>query len=133
MLKLLEFLEQNPHNHHDNEIEDNINALDYQKPFYGLSPYSRYGASAGAGAFETDNDDAVINGGEWLNDWIEPSVQYYGNSPYGIYDPNPRDRYATSKGKFILYFLSTFLYFASSIELLFQLHFITHGQMIGNK
>lgn len=103
MLKLLEFLEQNPHNHHDNEIEDNINALDYQKPFYGLSPYSRY--SGVAGAFEPDNDEAVINGGEWLNDWVEPSVQYYGNSPYGMYEPNPRDRYAASKGKFIHYFL----------------------------
>lgn len=119
MLKLLEFLEQNPRNHHDNEIEDNINALDYQKPFHGHVPYSRYGA------FKPDNDDAVINGGEWLNDWVEPSVQYYGNSPYGIFEPNPRDRYA-SKGKlifsqflFVLLLLS--LRFPISISLFFGL------------
>lgn len=119
MLKLLEFLEQNPQNHHDNnDIEDNMHGFDYQKPFYGHSPYSRYGA--GAGAFQPDNDDAVINGGEWLNDWVEPSVQYYGNSPYGIYETNPRDRYATSKGKFFLYFF--FVHF-SFIAHLFQIRF----------
>lgn len=92
MLALLSFLEANQHNNRYGNENDDVNALDYQKQFYGL-PY---------GGIDTDNDGAgaaaaAANAGEWWNDWIEPSVQYYGNSPYGHFEQNPRDRHA-SKG-----------------------------------
>lgn len=47
------------------------------------------------------------NDGEWANDFIEPSVQYYGN-PYGHIEQNPRDR-RPFKGEFLDYFFGDFL------------------------
>lgn len=96
MLALLTFLEANRHNNQRyNEEPNNINALEYQKPYYG-SPY---------GNIDLDDDDGDgVSGDEWWNELIEPSVQYYGN-PYGHIEQTPRDRH--SKGiifdSFLLY------------------------------
>lgn len=87
MLALLSFLEANQRNRYDNSNDD-INSLEYPKPFYG--PYGNLDG--------VDNDDDVANSGEWWNEWIEPSVQYYGgNSRVGRFDENPRKR-LTSTG-----------------------------------
>lgn len=91
MLALLSFLEANQRNRYDNKNDD-INSLEYPKPFYG--PYGNFDGV-------DNNDDDVANSGEWWNEWIEPSVQYYGgNSRAGRFDENPRKR-LTSTG--ILY------------------------------
>ncbi|XP_055295321.1 uncharacterized protein LOC129565023 [Sitodiplosis mosellana] len=82
MLALLSFLEANQRNRYDNgNSNDEINALEYPKPFYG--PYG------------VNNDDDIVNSGEWWNEWIEPSVQYYGGGNArgnGRFDENPRKR-----------------------------------------
>lgn len=84
MLALLTYLE-NQRNRYDN-ANDDLNSLEYQKPIYG--PYGNFDAA--------NNDDDAVNNGEWWNDWIEPSVQYYGNAR-GRFDDNPRKR-LTSTG-----------------------------------
>lgn len=95
MVALLQFLESNQHNRYgNNNNNDDFNPLEYQKQFYGLP----YGSAGAGGVGGTDNDDAIVNGGEWWNDWVEPSVQYYGNSPYGHIEQAPRERHQ-SKGK----------------------------------
>lgn len=48
----------------------------------------------------TDSLQDEPNEGEWLNDLIEPSVQYYGNHPYGRMEQNVRDRHPF-KGPFL--------------------------------
>lgn len=86
MLALLSFLEANQRNRYDN-ANDELNSLEYQKPFYG--PYSNLDGA--------NNDDDAVNGGEWMNEWIEPSVQYYGNSR-NRFEENSRKRF-TAPGK----------------------------------
>lgn len=83
MLALLSFLEANQRNRYDN-ANDELNSLEYQKPFYG--PYGNFD-----GANNNDDDAAAVNGGEWWNEWIEPSVQFYGNSRNHL-DENARKR-----------------------------------------
>lgn len=95
MLALLAFLEANQHNNRYNNENDDINSLEYPKQYYG-SPY---------GNADLEDDDAV-NGGEWWNEYIEPSVQYYG-SPYGHIEQNPRER-LTNKGTFFAHFFLEF-------------------------
>lgn len=86
MLALLSFLEANQRNRYDN-ANDDINSLEYQKPSYG--PYSSNFDVA-------NNDDGIVNDGEWWNEYIEPSVQYYGNSR-GYFNEDPR-KHLTSTG-----------------------------------
>lgn len=81
MLALLSFLEAKQRNHYDNGHDD-VNSLEYQKPFYGS-----YGNFDGG----SNDDEGAVNGGEWWNEWIEPSVQYYGNAR-NRFDENPRKR-----------------------------------------
>lgn len=83
MLALLSYLESNQHNRYDND-NDNISPLEYQKSLY--APYGNFDGA------NNDDDDAVS--GEWLNEWIEPSVQYL---PRGRFDDNARKR-LTSTG-----------------------------------
>lgn len=85
MLTLLSFLEAKQHNRYDN-ANDDINSLEYQKPSYG--PYSNFDVA--------NNDDGIVNDGEWWNEYIEPSVQYYGNSR-GYFNEDPR-KHLTSTG-----------------------------------
>lgn len=86
MMALLSFLEANQRNRHDN-ANDELNSLEYQKPFYG--PYGNFD-----GANNNDDDAAAINGGEWWNEWIEPSVQLHGNSR-NHFEENARKRLTT--------------------------------------
>ncbi|XP_031624217.1 uncharacterized protein LOC116341354 [Contarinia nasturtii] len=86
MLALLSFLEANQRNRHDN-VNDDINSLEYQKPFYG--PYGNFDGIGNDG--DDEISDGVNGNGEWWNDWIEPSVQYYGN-PHGRHEENSRKR-----------------------------------------
>lgn len=79
MLALLSFLEANQRNRYDN-ANDDINSLEYQKPSYG--PYSNFDV-------ENNDDGGIANDGEWWNEYIEPSVQYYGNSR-GYFNDDPR-------------------------------------------
>lgn len=95
MLALLSFLEAKQHNRYDNGNDD-INSLEYPKSFYG--PYGNFD--------DGDNDDEVANTGEWLNEWIEPSVRYYGGNSRGRFDENPRKR-LTSTGDFVYFFSSS--------------------------
>lgn len=81
MLALLSFLEAKQRNHYDNGHDD-VNSSEYQKPFYGS-----YGNFDGG----SNDDEGAVNGGEWWNEWIEPSVQYYGNAR-NRFDGNPRKR-----------------------------------------
>lgn len=99
MLALLSFLEANQRNRYDN-TNDDINSLEYQKPFYG--PYGNFD---GIGNDDDDDDigEAVNNNGEWWNEWIEPSVQYYGN-PHTRFEDNPRKR-LTSTGNLSIFAL----------------------------
>lgn len=87
MLALLTYLE-NQRNRYDN-ANDDLNALEYQKPIYG--PYGNFDGA--------NNDDDGVNSGEWWNEYIEPSVQYYGNTR-GRFDENPRKR-LTSTGNIV--------------------------------
>lgn len=95
MLTLLQFLEANQRKHYDN---DDINALEYQKPFSG--PYGNNLAANMNDDGNDDNDDdefdGGVNDGEWWNEWIEPSVQYYGRNYYN--EPNTRKRLTTLPG-----------------------------------
>lgn len=102
MLSLLSFLEANQRGRYDNSNND-INSLEYQKPFYG--PYSNFNG------VNNDDDNAVNSSGEWWNEWIEPSVQYYGNPHGGRFDENPRKR-LTSTGR---YFYIIHIYVAINI------------------
>lgn len=86
MLALLSYLEANQRNRYDNDNDD-INSLEYQKALYG--PYGNFDVA------NNDDDDGGVNNGEWWNDWIEPSVQYY--NPRGHFDENSRKR-LTSTG-----------------------------------
>lgn len=107
MLTLLSYLEAANHNNnrYGNNENDDINALEYGKQFYGV-PYGGNGIDT----MDTDND--AVNGGEWWNDWVEPSVQYYGNSPYGHFEPqNLRERHQ-SKGMF--HIIDIFFFFILS-------------------
>lgn len=76
MLALLALLEANERNRYDGDNEQ-LNSIDYPKAYYG-------GASTPYGDVQDDS-----TGGEWWNDWVEPSVQYYGN-PYGHVEQSPR-------------------------------------------
>lgn len=109
MLALLSFLEENQRNRYGNENDD-INSLEYQKPIYA-SPYGKY---------DVNNDDSILNDGDWWNEWIEPSVQYYGNS-HGHFDQNPRERHS-SKGLNNLFNLrqneKQILYFSVELQIL---------------
>lgn len=101
MLALLSYLEANQRNRYDNDNND-INSLEYQKPLYG--PYGNLDVS------NNDDDDGVSNG-EWWNEWIEPSVQYYGN-PRGRFDENSR-KHLTSTGtvtRHIFSFIFSFIF-----------------------
>lgn len=102
MLALLQFLESNQHKHYGNE---DLNSLEYQKPFNG--PYgSNFAAAAAASNINNRDDgdddfDDGINDGEWWNgEWVEPSVQYYGNRVRNHFnDDNTRKRLTTLPGK----------------------------------
>lgn len=96
MLTLLQFLEANQRKHYGN---DDINSLEYQKPFSG--PYgSNLAANMNDELGNDDNDDdefdGGVNDGEWWNEWIEPSVQYYGRNYFN--DQNTRKRLTTLPG-----------------------------------
>lgn len=49
----------------------------------------------------TDPMQDEPNDGEWWNDLIEPSVQYYGN-PYGHIEQNARDRHQFPTKRFMI-------------------------------
>lgn len=120
MLALLSFLEAKQHNRYENNNDD-INSLEYPKSVYG--PYGNFDVG--------DNDDEVSNSGEWLNEWIEPSVRYYGGNSRGRFDGNPRKR-LTSTGDFVFFFFF-FGHISVAINLLFSvgraeiLNFFLHG------
>lgn len=109
MLALLSFLEAQQRNRYDNgNGNDDINALEYPKSLYG--PYGNFDA--------VDNDDDIVDGGEWWNEYIEPSVQYYGGGNgrgNGRFDENPRKR-LTSTG--IIHIVCYFIY-SPSLSLYF--------------
>lgn len=76
MLALLALLETDERNNRPiSEIDDANLALYYYRMTHG----------------NTDPLQEEPNDGEWWNDLIEPSVQYYGG-PYGHLDQNSRDR-----------------------------------------
>lgn len=77
MLALLALIEANERNRYGEENDD-INSIEY--PRYGAAGYVK------------DDDD----NGEWWNELVEPSVQYYGN-PYGHIEQNPRERHSKCK------------------------------------
>lgn len=110
MLALLSFLEANQRNRYDNANND-INSLEYQKSLY--SPYGNFDG--------VNNDDDSANDGDWWNEYIEPSVQYYGNSR-GHFNEDPRKR-LTSTGTLIfthfydsLRFLNSIIVYSSFLE-----------------
>ena len=99
MLTLLQFLEANQRKHYGN---DDLNALEYQKPPFN----GPYGGNFGSALSNNgDNDDGNddfddgINDGEWWNEWIEPSVQYYGGVRNRVNDENTRKRLTALPGK----------------------------------
>lgn len=110
MLALLSFLEAQQRNRYDNgNGNDDINALEYPKSLYG--PYGNFDA--------VDNDDDIVDGGEWWNEYIEPSVQYYGGGNgrgNGRFDENPRKR-LTSTGTFNVLLLFLLFSFAFALVL----------------
>lgn len=102
MLALLQFLEANQRKHYGNGNNDDLNSLDYQKPYNG--PYGGNFAAAknmnnGDNDDGDDDFDVGVNNGEWWNEWIEPSVQYYGGARNHFNDENTRKRLTTLPGK----------------------------------
>lgn len=75
MLALLALLETGDRNNRPVSDSDDANLALYYRMMHG----------------NTDSMQDESNDGEWWNDLIEPSVQYYGNS-YGHTEQNPRDR-----------------------------------------
>lgn len=83
MLALLALIEANERNRYG-EVNNDINSLEY--PRYSASGYTK------------DDDD----NGEWWNELVEPSVQYYGN-PYDHIEQNARDRHSKCKWICVFY------------------------------
>lgn len=95
MLTLLQFLEANQRKHYGNS--DDLNSLEYPKAFNG--PYGgNYPANIIDGETDDTDDefDDAVSDGEWWNEWIEPSVQYYGRNRFN--DENTRKRLTTLPG-----------------------------------
>lgn len=95
MLALLSFLEANQRRHYgnSNSNNDDLNSLEYQKAFYG--PYGNFDGGNGNDDADIDDDGpAAVNDGEWWNEYIEPSVQFYGNTR-NRFGENARKRLTT--------------------------------------
>lgn len=74
MLELYEA--NNERNRYGNENDDLANLDNYRKPLF--MPSSGYA-----------NPDDETSDGEWWNEVMEPSIQYYGNTPNGHVDRSP--------------------------------------------
>lgn len=76
ILAMLEMYEANERNRYGNENDDSMNFDNYRKPLF--VPSSTY-----------VNPDDETSDGEWWNELLEPSIQYYGNPPNGHAERSP--------------------------------------------
>lgn len=88
ILALLELYEANERTRYGNDNDDAANFDNYRKPLF--MPSSSYG-----------NPDDETSDGEWWNDYMEPSIQFYGNPPPGHVERAPLDIRAPYKSNWL--------------------------------
>lgn len=94
MLALLALLETNERSNRPISDNDDANLALYYRMMLG----------------NTDPLQDEPNEGEWLNNLVEPSVQYYGN-PFGRIEQNARDRHPFKGWYFPRFFPSVIRFF----------------------